>query len=1164
MAGNRLGFVISARIAAEGVQKGAAQVKVALRSIQMHAMSMAAALGAGVYGFGSLIRSMTETARETNRVRIALKNVSGGVTEFANNLKYVTKLSSTYGQEINTVTGAFAKFTAAATASGVAMSDQRNIFDSITRSISAFGLGGQEANLTFLAISQMMSKGKISAEELRRQLGERMPIAMEAMARAAGVPIEGLDKLLQKGALLSKDVLPRFAEELEKLTPNVDVDHLETSFSRLKSSFVELTEAWDIGGKLKAVVDGVRRMLDALRTDVSTVVAIIGAALSGKIFSRLAAAKQAYAAQAASSNTAIARYETQLIKLKETLLAREQQLTAATLTGSQTKIAAAQKHVASVQASIAQVESAAARARTAHAAAASGSASMWGAAFASIKAGAISLKATLIASLPMLALSLLIGGVIKLVSWLSNAHKEAQKLKNEVRDYKAEMAKVDGGAEAARLRSLRDSLTKVKAGSEEWKALVDQIKGLLGDTLQLTGDHVKDNLLIEQSLTRQIELLKDKARQDALLSRNAEAEQTIREIETKYGFDIDSAMAAYNEAKAREAEIERKNADLKKRSRNKYSNRNMSYDIYRLGDGDRKAINFVEKMPGVSGDDRKRLAYAIRELDRTSADLNSDNMRRIEELQKQAAAEGVENKEVAKIKAEYKDTLAKLAKQQEAGLNVEKEIQQANEKYVKDLSAELGADAKKEEGFSSAMANMPSRSERAKKDDPLTKAEKRYVEEIGKLNNRLTAGVITQEQFTSEASRVAQAYREEAAGILGNRAESNRYFQESARFIQTGNEIQAEHDQSVVKLTRMREVGLLSESGYQDALEQLYQHTAEQILSKKQVTDAEQAYAKELTDAAKRIKTPAKREERDTTLDYKKSDKQKLQEERNLLKQYIGTLNEADDKLEGLQKELTDLDKALIVAEIREDIDKLNKEIRKGTYEGVKQVASAARHTTNAFRQMRKAFTDEDVSVFERLLNVFNAISQAVDGIMGVVETLKQLKETREQLTAATQASMAVDQAETAMKVENTATSIAADSAAATAAVTKGATEVAVNVAEGTSEATASAAKLPFPANLAAMAAAAAAAIAIFSNLPKFASGGIVGGNSWSGDRVPALLNSGEMILNVHDQNRLFKAIKSGRIGTAGEPTIIGGRIEIGLNKLAIALEKQDRRNKRT
>lgn len=48
------------------------------------------------------------------------------------------------------------------------------------------------------------------------------------------------------------------------------------------------------------------------------------------------------------------------------------------------------------------------------------------------------------------------------------------------------------------------------------------------------------------------------------------------------------------------------------------------------------------------------------------------------------------------------------------------------------------------------------------------------------------------------------------------------------------------------------------------------------------------------------------------------------------------------------------------------------------------------------------------------------------------------------------------------------------------------------------------------------------------SDTQKFASGGIVGGNSYTGDKVPALLNSREMVLNMDSQKQLFDALSSG------------------------------------
>lgn len=73
-----------------------------------------------------------------------------------------------------------------------------------------------------------------------------------------------------------------------------------------------------------------------------------------------------------------------------------------------------------------------------------------------------------------------------------------------------------------------------------------------------------------------------------------------------------------------------------------------------------------------------------------------------------------------------------------------------------------------------------------------------------------------------------------------------------------------------------------------------------------------------------------------------------------------------------------------------------------------------------------------------------------------------------------------------------------------------------------TAKGVASALELPFPENLAAIATVVGTVASIFSSIPKFANGGIVPGNSFSGDRVPAMVNSGEMILNGTQQSRLF------------------------------------------
>lgn len=60
------------------------------------------------------------------------------------------------------------------------------------------------------------------------------------------------------------------------------------------------------------------------------------------------------------------------------------------------------------------------------------------------------------------------------------------------------------------------------------------------------------------------------------------------------------------------------------------------------------------------------------------------------------------------------------------------------------------------------------------------------------------------------------------------------------------------------------------------------------------------------------------------------------------------------------------------------------------------------------------------------------------------------------------------------------------------------------------------------------------AAIAAEPLPQKFATGGIVGGNSYTGDQIPARLNSGEMVLNRESQQRLFDAVSGNGDGSLG------------------------------
>lgn len=95
--------------------------------------------------------------------------------------------------------------------------------------------------------------------------------------------------------------------------------------------------------------------------------------------------------------------------------------------------------------------------------------------------------------------------------------------------------------------------------------------------------------------------------------------------------------------------------------------------------------------------------------------------------------------------------------------------------------------------------------------------------------------------------------------------------------------------------------------------------------------------------------------------------------------------------------------------------------------------------------------------------------------------------------------------------------------------------------AEALANAIASASAVPFPANLAAIATAVASVTAMFAAIPKFAQGGVVGGNSYVSDTTPILAHKGEMLLNNTQQTRLWRLMDS---PINGSNTITNGSVK--------------------
>jgi len=85
--------------------------------------------------------------------------------------------------------------------------------------------------------------------------------------------------------------------------------------------------------------------------------------------------------------------------------------------------------------------------------------------------------------------------------------------------------------------------------------------------------------------------------------------------------------------------------------------------------------------------------------------------------------------------------------------------------------------------------------------------------------------------------------------------------------------------------------------------------------------------------------------------------------------------------------------------------------------------------------------------------------------------------------------------------------------------------------------------------------------LSAFAAIPKFATGGIVGGNSFTGDKLLARINSGEMILNQKQQRNV-----AGMINPAAQPVNVNltGGAKISMRQLIFEIRKEEKMLTRT
>lgn len=199
-----------------------------------------AAAYVGLYQAVNLVKSAVTVEQERRRIDIQLQTANKGSAEAAaRDVAFLRKTADDLGLVYESIARNYANFKIAAEAVGASNTTIRKSFIDATKIVTGLGLSAEDADGVFRAFVQIMGKARVQAEELRGQLGDRLPGAVAKFAEANKIALSDLDKYLKDG----KGSVQNFLTFLTAYAKSVD-GAVKQNSNTLFAQFNRLTNAY--------------------------------------------------------------------------------------------------------------------------------------------------------------------------------------------------------------------------------------------------------------------------------------------------------------------------------------------------------------------------------------------------------------------------------------------------------------------------------------------------------------------------------------------------------------------------------------------------------------------------------------------------------------------------------------------------------------------------------------------------------------------------------------------------------------------------------------------------------------------------------------------------------------------------------------------------------
>lgn len=230
-------------------------------------LSLIAAYG-GFYGVINVLRGVVDAYQVLEGAQARLQVALGGdTTQAIEEMDFLRRTANRLGVDLGTLATEYSKFAVATQGTNLAGAGTRQIFLAVAEAARVNRSSTEEMSGVFVALTQIVSKGAVQMEELRQQLGDRLPGAIQIMADGLGVSTAELVKMMEQGEVAADALIP-FAEELSRRFGAGLPDALEsttTALGRLQNAAFQAMLKFGEGGFIDAIKDLANDLTDLLQ-----------------------------------------------------------------------------------------------------------------------------------------------------------------------------------------------------------------------------------------------------------------------------------------------------------------------------------------------------------------------------------------------------------------------------------------------------------------------------------------------------------------------------------------------------------------------------------------------------------------------------------------------------------------------------------------------------------------------------------------------------------------------------------------------------------------------------------------------------------------------------------------------------------------------------------